>query len=374
MSKIRVHWFLPTGGDSRDVEGTGGGHHRAPTIDYLSQVAVASDDLGFDGILTPVGSWCEDPWVVTTQLAARTENLKYIVAIRPGATVPTQIAKMSATYQRVTGDRLILNVVTGGEEKELNRFGDWEEKDDRYLRTGEFLKILRGSFEGPYDFEGEKYKVVGATSGPLPAPIPEIHFGGMSPAAEQVAARYADVHHSWGEPIEDMKVRIERISSLAAEHGRTLKFGLRLHAISRDTADEAWAETERLISQMDPEVIAKTVEAQKQSGSSGQRRMAELHGGSTDGLVIGPNLWAGIGLVRGGAGTALVGSHEEIADRIEEFYDAGIEEFILSGHPHLEEAYTVGEGLLPVLRERGLLDELSGESEREVGPSYISTS
>lgn len=373
MSDLNVHWFLPTAGDSRDVEGTGSAHHRTPTIDYLGQVARAVDDLGFRGILTPVGTWCENPWIVTTQLAAMTKQLRYIVAIRPGETVPTLIAQMSSAYQHATGNRLILNVVSGGEESELHRFGDWLDKESRYARTGEFLEILRGSFEGPFDFKGEYFNVEGASAGAVPAPIPEIHFGGASPPAEKIAAKYADVHHSWGEPLEAMKERIDRLSAMARENGRELRFGLRIHAISRDDADEAWAETDRLIAQMDPKVIEKTVEAQRNSQAEGQRRMAELHGGSTDGLVIGPNLWAGIGLVRGGAGTALVGSHEEIADRIEEYHEIGITELILSGHPHLEEAYAVGEGLLPVLRERGLVSGLSDAASRERGPGYIST-
>jgi alkanesulfonate monooxygenase len=164
-----------------------------------------------------------------------------------------------------------------------------------------------------------------------------------------------DVQLSWCEPLDVMQERIERLRGMAAEHDRELAFGLRVHAISRDTADEAWNETDRLVAAMNPETLKFMVEAQKSSASEGQRRMAALHKGSTDDLVVGKNLWAGVGLVRAGAGTALVGSHEEIADRLSEFHDVGITHVILSGHPHLEEAYTVGEGLLPVLRERGLV-------------------
>jgi alkanesulfonate monooxygenase len=127
--------------------------------------------------------------------------------------------------------------------------------------------------------------------------------------------------------------------------------------ITRETSQEAWAEADKLLAGLSPEQIERAQSVQRASGSEGQRRMRELHNGSTDGLEVHPNLWAGIGLVRGGAGTALVGSHEEVADRIAEYHDLGIDEFILSGYPHLEEAYRIGEGVMPVLRRRGLLRE-----------------
>jgi alkanesulfonate monooxygenase len=147
------------------------------------------------------------------------------------------------------------------------------------------------------------------------------------------------------------------VREAASAVGRELRFGIRLHAITRETSEEAWAEADRLLAGLDPEDIARAQEVQRASQSEGQRRMTALHGGRTDALEIAPNLWAGVGLVRGGAGTALVGSHQEVADRIEEYHDLGIDEFILSGYPHLEEAYRVGEGVIPELRRRGLIDD-----------------
>ena len=148
--------------------------------------------------------------------------------------------------------------------------------------------------------------------------------------------------------------RLERMRQLAADAGRTLRFGIRLHVIARDRARDAWAETERFLEALDPAVVAAAQAAAARSASVGQQRMVSLHGGGRDCLEIHPNLWAGIGLVRGGAGTALVGSHEEVADRIEEYHRLGIDEFVLSGYPHLEEAYWFGEGVLPRLAARGL--------------------
>jgi alkanesulfonate monooxygenase len=354
---VQLHWFLPTAGDSRDIVPAGDDpHHRAPDIEYLAAVAHAAEKFGFEAVLTPTGTWCEDSWVVTAALLRETRRLKFLVALRPGLVSPTLTAQMAATYQRVSGGRLLLNVVTGGDDSEQWRFGDWADKEARYARTGEFLEILRGAWSGtPKDFEGEHYKVAGATTHTPPDPVPPIYFGGASEAAERVAARHADVYLTWGEPPEMVRERVERSRELAAAQGRELRFGIRLHVISRDRAADAWAETDRLLEVMDPKVVAATQRAMKLSGSVGQQRMAALHGGRTDGLVVAPNLWAGVGLVRGGAGTALVGSHEEVAERIAEYHDIGFDDFILSGHPHLEETYVVGEGLLPVLRRAGLL-------------------
>lgn len=356
---VTLHWFLPTAGDSRDIVPSGeDGHHRLPSIDYLAQIAQAAERLGFEGVLTPTGTWCEDPWITTSALLSRTQRLKFLVAFRPGLTSPTLTAQMASTFQRESGGRLLVNIVTGGDDSEQHRFGDWLNKEDRYARTGEFLQILRGAWSGePFDLDGRFYHVEGATTHTPPTPVPPIYFGGASEPAERVAAAHADVYLTWGEPPEMVRERVERARELADAAGRELRFGIRLHVIARDRAEDAWAETERLVSVMDPATVAATQRAMKLTGSVGQQRMAALHGGSTDNLVVAPNLWAGVGLVRGGAGTALVGSHEEVAERIAEYHDIGFDEFILSGHPHLEEAYEVGEGVLPLLRRAGLLHE-----------------
>ncbi len=169
-----------------------------------------------------------------------------------------------------------------------------------------------------------------------------------------MAARFSDVYLTWGEPPEQVAEKIDWIRKLAADAGRTVRFGIRLHVITRDTADQAWAEARRLLDGFAPEAIRAVQEGLARSESEGQRRMLALHGGSTDGLEVAPNLWAGIGLVRGGAGTALVGSHAEVAERIVEYQQLGIEEFVLSGHPHVEEAYWFGEGVLPRLEKAKL--------------------
>jgi alkanesulfonate monooxygenase len=391
---LRFHWFLPTSGDGRAIIGRGhslplgssGGalateaatngstvtgaaaQTRPPSLEYLGQIARSAEQLGFEAVLTPTGTWCEDAWLTTAALISQTRRLKFLVAFRPGLVSPTLAAQMAATYQRISGGRLLLNVVTGGQAEEQARFGDHLSHDQRYARTGEFLSIVRGAWSGqPFDFAGEHYQVTGATVMRPPDPLPGIYFGGSSAAAGPVAARSADVYLTWGEPPAQVAEKVAWIRGLAEEAGRTLRFGIRLHVITRDTEAEAWAEASRLLGYLDPAEIEFAQRILGRSESVGQERMLALNvgyqaGGSARELEIYPNLWTGVGLVRGGAGTALVGSHEQVADLIDEYAALGIEEFILSGYPHLEEAYWFGEGVLPVLRARGAIAASDGRT------------
>lgn len=358
---LKFHWFLPTnGGDGRHVVGGGhgvsaGASGRPADVAYLTQVARAAEDNGFAAALTPTGAWCEDAWLSTAMLSQTTQRLKFLVAFRPGLISPFLAAQMAGTFQNLTEGRLLLNVVTGGESHEQRMFGDHLDKDARYARCDEFLEIVRRLWAGEtVDFHGEHLHVEAATLGQIPDPVPEIYFGGSSPAAGVVAAKHADVYLTWGEPPAAVAEKIAWIRGLAAEQGRSIRFGIRMHTITRDTAGEAWAEADRLLAGIDPATIAKVQQGLRRSESEGQRRMLDLHHGRTDDLEIHPNVWAGVGLVRGGAGTALVGSHKQVADRIAEYASLGIEEFVLSAYPHLEGAYWFGEGVLPILAERGL--------------------
>lgn len=358
---MKFHWFLPTnGGDGRHV--VTGGHGvehgvagRPASVPYLGQIARSAEQLGFEAALTPTGAWCEDAWLSTAMLAPLSERLKFLVAFRPGLTSPTLAAQMAATFQNLSGGRLLLNVVTGGEGAEQRAYGDFVDKDGRYRRCDEFLEIVTRLWTGErVTFEGEFLQVEDAALQQIPDPIPEIYFGGSSPAAGDVAAKHADVYLTWGEPPAAVAKKIAWIRELAEKQGREVRFGIRMHTINRDTSEEAWHEADRLLEGIDEATIAKVQEGLKKSESVGQQNMLALNNGSKDGLEIYPNLWAGVGLVRGGAGTALVGSHTEVADRIEEYVALGIDEFVLSAYPHLEGAYHFGEGVLPILEQRGV--------------------
>jgi alkanesulfonate monooxygenase len=377
MSQLKFHWFLPTnGGDGRQVVGGGhglraGASGRPASVPYLGQVARSAEQLGFEAALTPTGAWCEDAWVSTAMLSSVSERLTFLVAFRPGLTSPFVSAQMAGTFQNLSGGRLALNVVTGGESHEQRMFGDFLDKDGRYERCDEFLTIVRGLWTGePVTFEGRHLRVEDAVLAHVPDPLPPIYFGGSSPAAGRVAAKHADVYLTWGEPPEAVRQKVEWVRGLAAEAGREgqVRFGIRLHTIARDTSEAAWAEADRLLSGISEEDIARVQAGLRRSESVGQQRMLDLNRGSKDSLEIHPNLWAGVGLVRGGAGTAMVGSFTEIADLVEQYRAVGIEEFVLSGYPHLEEAYWFGEGVLPELARRGLWEHPAPVSARHTVP------
>ncbi|PRH79957.1 alkanesulfonate monooxygenase [Streptomyces solincola] len=352
-----LHWFLPTGGDGRDPGGvtaaqarTHAATRRAPSLDYLGQVARAAELAGFHSLLTPVGLGCVDPWVLTSALAARTERIGFLVAFRAGLASPTLLAQQADTFRQLVGRRLALDVVTGGDPAEQRAYGDRLDHDERYARTDEVMAVVRDLLDGKrVDHHGPHLRIEDAAlhrpAADLPVPL---YFGGASPAAEDVAARRADVQLFWGEPPARIAERIARLRARAPH----LRYGLRLHVISRDTAEEAWAEADRILAGIDPEAVRASQERFARMDSTGQARMTALHGGSTDAarLTVAPNLWAGIGLVREGAGTALVGSHDEVARKLEEYRALGVGEFLLSGYPHLEEALRVGEEVAPRLR------------------------
>jgi alkanesulfonate monooxygenase len=366
--QLTAHWFLPTYGDSRQL--VAGGHgtsmsgDRAGTLPYLRQLAAAAEYAGFASMLIPTGLWCEDAWITASLLVDSTERLKFLVALRPGLMSPTLAAQMAATLQWQSRGRLLLNVVTGGEAHEQAAYGDDLDKEQRYARCTEFLEIVRRLWTEPdgVTFSGDHEWVRDASLQRRPDPAPPLYFGGSSPAAGPVAARHADVYLTWGEPVPAVADKIGWIRQLARARGRTLEYGVRLHVISRDTSEEAWAEADRLLRGIDPADVDRVQANLARSESEGQRRMSALHHGlrrsghrvDVHDLEVAPNLWAGVGLVRGGAGTALVGSHDEVVDRSEEYADLGINHLILSGYPHLEEALRVGDEVLPRLAARGL--------------------
>lgn len=359
-----ISWFLPTGGDGRRVGGSvhglgigapGGSQPRAAgerpaSLHYLSQLVRAAEELGYEAVLTPTGAHCEDAWVTTAALIAQTTRLKFLVAFRPGLIEPALAAQMAATFQRLAGGRLLLNVVAGSSDAEQRSFGDALGHDDRYARAEEFLDVVGQSWRGAaFDYRGTYFSLDRAQLREPPDPIPRVYLGGSSDPALDLAARRADVYLTWGEPPSLVAAKVARVRARALAQGRTVRFGLRVHVVSRDTAEEAWRQADELIARLSDADIAAAQNRLRTLESVGQNRMLDLHGGSRDRLVVAPNLWAGIGLVRGGAGTALVGSHEQVAERIAEYQAAGIDEFILSGYPHLEEAYNFAEGVRPLL-------------------------
>jgi alkanesulfonate monooxygenase len=349
--KLDFLWFLPTGGDGRYL-GSANGHRRVDNR-YLRQVAVAVDQLGYTGILLPTGVACEDALITAASIAPFTEQLRFLVAVRPGQTLPGEAARQYAALDRLTGGRLMVNVVCGGNPADLAGDGLNLTHDERYAQAADFLRIWRGLMAGDIvNYEG---KYLTSRNGkllfpPVQHPTPPLYLGASSPAGHALAAELADGYLTWGEPPAQVAEKIADMRARAATFGRTVRFGIRLHLIVRETEAEAWDAANRLISHLSDETIA-TAQAKlaHESDSVGQRRMRALHGGSRDKLEVSPNLWAGVGLVRGGAGTALVGDPKTVAARIAEYQALGIDTIIASGYPHLEEAYRVAELLFPLL-------------------------
>lgn len=345
-----VLWFLPTHGDGRYLGTTQGA--RQVDFAYLRQVAQAADSLGYFGVLIPTGRSCEDSWIVASALAPATQRLRFLTAVRPGLQTPAVAARMTATLDRISQGRLLINVVTGGDPVELRGDGVFLDHQARYDVTAEFLAIWRRLLAGEsVTQKGEHLRIEGGQLffPPVQQPYPPLYFGGSSDAGIEVAAEQVEVYLTWGEPPAAVAEKIAKVRAAAAARGRRLRFGIRLHVIVRESAAEAWAEAERLIAHVDEATIARAQATYARMDSVGQQRMIQLHGGRRDQLEVSPNLWAGVGLVRGGAGTALVGDPETVATRMKEYMALGIESFILSGYPHLEECYRFAELVFPLL-------------------------
>jgi alkanesulfonate monooxygenase len=348
---MEVFWYIPTHGDGRYLA-TERGSRRA-TYSYMKQVAQAVDGLGFAGALLPTGRSCEDAWVVASSLAATTQRMKFLVALRPGLVSPTVAARMAVSLDKMSGGRCLINVVTGGDPTELAGEGLHLDHDARYEVTDEFLTVWRQLLTGNAVYFGGKHlKITGGRVLIDREHLPNVplYFGGSSDPALEVAAKHIDLYLTWGEPPEQVAEKIARVRQRAAELGRTIRFGIRLHIIVRETNAAAWAAADDLIRYVSDDAIAVAQQTFARMDSVGQSRMAQLHRrGEREALEISPNLWAGIGLVRGGAGTALVGDPETLARRFQEYLDLGIDTFVLSGYPGLEEAYYVAELLFPRL-------------------------
>jgi alkanesulfonate monooxygenase len=373
---MELFWFLPTHGDSRYL-GTPIGA-RAVDLAYIGQIARAADDLGYTGVLLPTGRSCEDAWAVASAMLPLTRHLKYLVAIRPGIISPTAAARLAATVDRLSEGRLLINIVTGGDPAEAEGDGVFLSHDERYAATHEFLQVWCRVLQGEtLTFDGKYIKVRGAKVlyPPVQKPYPPLYFGGSSEAAHELAAEHVDVYLTWGEPPADVAKKVSEMKRRAAARGRTLRFGIRLHVIVRETTEEAWKSANELLRYVDDRTIATAQATFARLDSEGQRRMSALHGGRRENLEVSPNLWAGVGLVRGGAGTALVGSAEVVAERMLEYRELGIETFILSGYPHLEEAYRTAELLFPLLpvkqRKAGVSNNLTGPFGEMIANEHV---
>jgi alkanesulfonate monooxygenase len=375
---MQALWFIPTIGDGRYLGSQV--QSRETNLPYLRQIATAVDELGYEGVLLPTGNFCEDAWVVASALMPATRRLKFLVAVRPGIASASLAARMAVTFDRLSEGRLLINVVAGGDPAESAADGVFATHDERYEITDEFLTIWKQLFAGKSTtFQGKHLRVENSRLfyPAVQKPHPPLYLGGSSDAAIEVAARHIDVYLTWGEPPAQVAEKIAKVRAAAAAHGRTVKFGIRLHVIVRETAAEAWTAANSLIRYVDRDLVRKAHQHLERFESEGQRRMASLVQQDAPNLEVSPNLWTGIGLLRRGAATALVGDPETVAQRMLEYADLGIDSFILSGYPHLEEAYRFAElvfPLLPLSHAEATRTFRLPQAEEQVGAEFRPTS
>ncbi len=352
----RFDWFIPIDGDGEHI-GTFRAE-RPPTFKYLRSVVEAAENSGYYSLLIPTrfvnGLFEEaaplaETWTMVTALAAVTSRIRFLVAVRPGFISPGLFAQMAGTLDQISGGRLDVNVVPGGIQGDFERFGVHIDHDVRYEQAEEFIAALRALWAKPEPvvFEGSTVRLNGALVSPGPVGDgPRFYVGGASPNALGFAARGADVYLAWIQPADDIAALLSRVRGEYDAAGRTPSFGLRTHIIVRDTEAEARGAAEELISQADERVLA-----QRQAAFAGTPMVGQQAQLITELAERAPRLWNGISKVRVNLGTAIVGDPEQVAEELLTYWRLGIDEFILSGFPHEEEARRVASDVLPGLRE-----------------------
>lgn len=325
-------------------------------LDYLTHLAQSVDQLDYSGALFATGA--HDVWVLGAALAARTRTLRPLLAVHPGLISPVLLAKMALTFDDLFDGRLTINVING-DSRTLNTFGLPLDHDERYALAREYWTVFKRLTAGEVvDFEGEHVRVRGAGSTfgslrPVQKPHVPLWFGGSSAAGLDLAGEVIDTYLSWGEPPEQLRSKITQLRARAAEHGRTIRFGLRLQLIVKDTDAEAWQWADHLLDVTSPETFARQNLVGRDADSVGSQRQYAGHQGRVPDhardLETYPNVWPGMSLIRPGPGTALVGSHAHVIERLQEFESLGVDTFILSGNPLLEESRHIAETILPSL-------------------------
>ena len=344
------HWFIPIDGDGLRL-GTEKAE-RPPDFDYLTQVVRTAEEQGFHGLLIPTrfvnglfdeGAPLMETWTTATALAALTTRIRFLIAVRPGFIAAGLLAKMAATLDQISSGRVDLNIVPGGIRHDFERFGVDTDHAGRYEEAEELMRVCRALWTGELtDFAGRHLRLRGARCVPTPFGTPRFYQGGASPRAEALAAREADVYLLWIEPLEQIAARMARVRAAYEACSRVPAFGLRTHLIVRDNAEEAWAAAHRLIADADPDVLR-------------QRQAVAIGGQSTPGADVdrhrlGKHLWNGLATVRVNCGTAIVGTPQQVAQELCDYWKLGVDEFILSGFPHVEECVRVRQQVLPNLQ------------------------
>jgi alkanesulfonate monooxygenase len=347
---LKFLWYIPNtvepghrGDDTVDGYGT---------LDHATDLARTAEEHGWSGALIGTGWGRPDTFTVATAIAARTTTFQPLAAIRPGYWQPAHFASAAATLDHLTGGRLLINIVSG--QDNLAAYGDVEgDQAQRYARTREFMRLVRRLWtEEHVTYAGEYFRVTDSTVTPRPQGTgPRLYFGGASAAAERVSATEADVQLFWGEPLEGIAERVDRLRRLSAELGRDLpplEFGLRITTLVRDTTEEAWRDAEAKVSAM--ERHAGALADRRRGPAVGQQRLLDL---AARGEVLDSCLYTAPGRYGGGgAGTTwLVGSPDDVTAALGRYAELGVRHFVLSDTPYKQETARVGDALIDRLRE-----------------------
>ena len=340
----------PEGADGAAVHVIGGAIDREWTRDF----AQAHERAGFDRVLVGYTSTSADGFLVAGYAASVTERLSYLLAHRPGFVAPTLAARKAATLDHFTGGRLALHVITGGSDGEQARDGDWLDHDTRYRRTDEYLEIVRRVWtsEKPFDFTGEFYRIKGAFSDvkPLQQPAIPLYFGGASGPAPVVGIKHCDVYALWGEPLAAVRERVAEVRALARRLGREVRFSVSTRPIIAPTEAKAWERAQAILARVQaarPTIVGEGAGIRPQA--EGARRLV---GFAERADVYDKRLWMPIAAAMGGAGntTALVGTPEQVAESLLDYYDAGASTLLIRGFDPLNDAVEYGRELIPLVR------------------------
>lgn len=328
-------------------------------VDYLSQVARAAEINGFSGALLVNAPFGEEPWMISAALARETKRLKFVDAFHPGHFSPWQATQMAATFQRFSGGRLVWNIIQGGSDGLLRTIGEQVPHDERYLRAIEFLDLVKGFWVNEsFHYEGRFYQAHGGgLRGPLTrAPIPVICSAGASDGAKELAAKHADYYLVLAESPEYVARNIADVKERAAKYGRAdkIKFGVSVDAIARETDEAAFAEAKRFFDEgVEAGTVKLAADRSAQMSDTNRARYERYNGREVndfDDLFVEPHLWGGFGYIGIPPGFAFVGSYDNVAAKIRQFSDLGLDWFFLNGYPHLEEIYRLGEHVIPKFR------------------------
>jgi alkanesulfonate monooxygenase len=317
---------------------------------WVRDFSQAHERAGFDKVLVGYMATSADGFAVASYAAAHTEQLGYLIAHRPGFVAPTLAARKAATLDQFSGGRVSLHIITGGSEADQARDGDFLDHDTRYRRTDEYLTVMRRVWteDRPFDHAGNFYRVAQAFSEikPVQKPHVPLYFGGASAAAHAIGARHCDVYMLWGEPLAAIRERIAQVCAAAAPFGREPRISVSLRPIIAPTESQAWERARGILARIQAQQGHRTLPDPEAVGA--QRlmefaRQAEVHD---------KRLWMPIAAAAGGAGntTALVGTPEQVAEALLDYWDLGVSTLLIRGFDPLNDAVEYGRELIPLVR------------------------